>query len=97
VVDIHQTGTFADWLDALADDEARTRIATRIVRLRNGLFGDAKTVGGQVSELRVDYGPGYRVYFTRRGLMVVILLCGGDKRTQKRDIKRAQQMAAELE
>lgn len=97
MVDIHQTGTFADWLDALADDEARTRIATRIVRLRNGLFGDAKTVGGQVSELRVDYGPGYRVYFTRRGLMVVILLCGGDKRTQKRDIKRAQQMAAELE
>lgn len=97
MIDIRQTETFADWLDALADEEARTRIATRLVRLRNGLLGDTKYLGDAVSELRVDYGPGYRVYFTRRGQTIVILLCGGDKRTQSRDIKRARQMAAELE
>ncbi|MGJ4967126.1 type II toxin-antitoxin system RelE/ParE family toxin [Bradyrhizobium sp. HKCCYLRH1073] len=62
-----------------------------------GNFGDAKSVGGAVSELRVDYGPGYRIYFTRRGKTVVILLCGGDKRTQARDIEKAQDLAATLE
>jgi putative addiction module killer protein len=72
-------------------------MAQRIVRLQAGLFGDAKAVGGGVSELRVDYGPGYRIYFTRRGKILVVLLCGGDKASQRRDIKAAIAMATELE
>lgn len=76
---------------------AASYISRRIDRLEAGNFGDSKTVGGTVSELRINYGPGYRVYFTRRGSMVVILLCGGDKTTQTRDIKRAQALAAELD
>ena len=66
------------------------------MRLESGLFGDVKPFGGGVSELRVDYGPGYRVYFTQRGRMLIFLLCGGDKRSQRRDIRTAQAMAAEL-
>jgi putative addiction module killer protein len=72
-------------------------MAQRIVRLQAGLFGDANAVGGGVSELRVDYGPGYRIYFTRRGKILVVLLCGGDKASQRRDIKAAIAMATELE
>lgn len=97
MIEVRQTTIFRDWLDGLKDRQAQARIAQRIVRLQGGLFGDAKPVGEGVSELRVDHGPGYRVYFTRRGSVVVILLCGGDKRTQAKDIQRAQAMTADLE
>jgi len=97
VIDVRQTTIFREWLDGLADRRAVERIAQRIVRLQAGLFGDVKPVGGGVSELRIDYGPGYRVYFVRHGQILIILLCGGAKRTQKRDIARAQALAAELE
>jgi putative addiction module killer protein len=97
MIEVRQTAGFRDWLDGLKDRPAQVRIAQRIVRLQGGLFGDAKPVGGGVSELRIDHGPGYRVYFTQRGSVVVILLCGGDKRTQAKDIRRAQAMAADLE
>jgi putative addiction module killer protein len=73
------------------------RIAQRIVRLQSGLTGDVKPVGGGISELRVDYGPGYRVHFLRRGMVLIILLCGGNKRSQSRDIARARALVEELE
>ena len=92
-----QTAGFKSWLEGLADATARKRIAARIVRVQSGNFGDVKSVGGKVSELRVDYGPGYRVYFTRRGAELIILLCGGDKSTQQSDINKAQQMVADLD
>jgi putative addiction module killer protein len=95
-VEVRQTRTFREWLANLQDRQAVKRIAQRIARLQIGLFGDAKPVGGKVSELRIDHGPGYRVYFTRQSEMLVILLCGGDKRSQERDIRRAQAMAEEL-
>lgn len=94
---VRQTRTFAEWLEALADPIARKRIAARIVRVEAGNFGDVKSVGGKVSELRVDVGPGYRVYFTRRGRELILLLCGGDKSTQSGDIAEAKAMVAELE
>lgn len=97
MLEVRQTTVFRDWLDGLADQRAATRIAQRIVRLQAGLFGDVKPVGGGVSELRVDYGPGYRVYFVQRGPVLIILLCGGDKRSQRRDIARAKTLAVELE
>ena len=81
----------------LNDQRARLQIVRRISRVAAGNFGDAKSVGGAVSELRIDHGPGYRVYFTRRGKAIVILLCGGDKRTQSRDIQKAQEIAETLE
>ncbi len=80
---------FRDWLEALKDTEARARIRVRINRIRLGNFGDSKSVGSGVNELRIPHGPGYRVYFGRHGGQVVILLCGGDKRTQARDIEMA--------
>ena len=80
---------FNDWLEALRDTQARARIDVRLNRLANGLAGDAKVVGQGVTELRIDWGPGYRVYFARDGAAVVLLLCGGDKRTQKKDIEHA--------
>jgi putative addiction module killer protein len=80
---------FRTWLEELKDTEARARIRARINRIRLGNFGDSKSVGGGVSELRIPHGPGYRVYFGRQGNQVVILLCGGDKRTQARDIETA--------
>lgn len=91
------TRQFGDWLDGLADDRARKRIAARIVRVEAGLLGDVRSVGGKVGELRVDYGPGYRVYFTRRGAVLIVLLCGGDKSTQAGDISTAQLMVTELD
>ncbi|MGJ4907096.1 type II toxin-antitoxin system RelE/ParE family toxin [Bradyrhizobium sp. HKCCYLRH2060] len=97
MVDVRETPGFSRWLAALSDQRARLHIVRRISRVAAGNFGDAKSVGGAVSELRVDYGPGYRVYFTRRGKTVVILLCGGDKRTQDKDIKKAHDLAATLE
>jgi putative addiction module killer protein len=96
VIEVRRTAEFADWLEALRDAQAKARIVARIARLRAGNFGDAKRLGGHVSELRVDYGPGYRLYFTMRGNTVVILLCGGDKSTQKADIAKALRMAEEV-
>ncbi len=96
MIEVRKTDEFADWLDNLRDGDARAKIEVRIVRLALGNFGDTKSVGGGVSELRIDHGPGYRVYFTKRGLTIVILLCGGDKRTQAKDITRAQKLAREV-
>ena len=81
---------FAEWYKGLPDSRAVKRVLTRIARLRTGNFGDHRPVGGSVLELRVDYGPGYRLYCARDGQTVVILLCGGDKRTQPADIQMAQ-------
>ncbi len=93
---IEQTTIFANWIVSLDDREARIRIDRRIARMALGNFGDVKSVGGGVSELRISYGPGYRVYFCRRERTVIVLLCGGDKRTQDKDIKRAHEMAQEV-
>jgi putative addiction module killer protein len=93
MIEVRRTAVFDAWMDNLRDDQAIVRITARIRRLSVGNFGDVKPVGGGVSELRIDHGPGYRVYFVRRGAVVVILLCGGDKSTQDRDIRRARQMA----
>lgn len=84
------TYPFREWLAELKDREAQMRIDARLVRLRSGNPGDVKAVGAGVSELRVDYGPGYRVYFAMAGMTLVVLLCAGDKRTQTADIKRAK-------
>ena len=94
-MEIRQTELFARWLVGLRDRRARMRITARIRRLSLGNFGDVKPVGGGISEMRVDYGPGYRVYFVQRGETLVILLAGGDKRTQGRDIARARELARE--
>ena len=91
-----KTDIFVQWLDELRDIRARARIQARIERLAAGNPGDVKPVGDGVLELRIDYGPGYRVYFTRRGNEVVILLAGGDKSTQDTDIKIAQGLARNL-
>ena len=96
VVEIRQTSAFASWLERLNDRRAQARIKVRLDRLALGLTGDARPVGSGVSELRIDYGPGYRVYFKQQGLELVLLLVGGDKRTQSRDIKRALVLARDL-
>lgn len=94
--EIRKTETYALWLDELRDIRARARIQVRVERLAAGNAGDAKSVGEGVSELRIDYGPGYRVYFKKRGRNVVILLAGGDKSTQSTDIKTALRLARNL-
>ena len=94
--EVRQTESFARWLESLRDDRARARINARIRRLSLGNPGDVKPVGGGVSEMRIDYGPGYRVYFVRRGEALVILVAGGDKGTQDQDIKTAIRVAREL-
>jgi len=96
IIEVRQTELFADWFARLRDREARARITVRIRRLSLGNPGNVKPVGSGVSEMRVDYGPGYRVYFVRRGDTVVVLLCGGDKRNQDRDIARAIGLAQEV-
>ena len=96
MMDVRRTRVFTDWFDGLRDAKARARIRVRIDRLSLGNPGDVKPVGEGVSEMRIDYGPGYRLYFVERGKTVVILLCGGDKRNQARDIKRAIEMAQEV-
>jgi putative addiction module killer protein len=96
MIEVRQTEVFARWVARLDDDRARARIEARIFRLALGNPGDAKSVGAGVSELRIDYGPGYRVYFAAQGKTIVILLCGGDKRSQKSDIAAAKAMAKEL-
>ncbi len=96
MLEIRKTDTFARWLDELEDVRARARVQVRIERLAGGHAGDVKPVGEGVSELRIDYGPGYRVYFTKRRGEVLILLAGGDKRTQAADIKTALRLARNL-
>lgn len=88
-----RTSVFANWINDLRDSKARARIQARIERLIIGNPGDVKSVGSGVSEMRIDYGPGYRVYFTRRGTTIVLLLAGGTKDSQERDIKQAQELA----
>ena len=90
---LHETDVFASWLQGLRDLAARARILRRLDRLRQGNPGDVQPVGEGVSELRIDYGPGYRVYFVRRGAITLLLLCGGDKHTQDRDIREAKALA----
>lgn len=94
--DVRKTEEFANWLDNLRDRKAAAKIISRVSRVALGNFGDHHSVGEGVSELRLDFGPGYRVYFTKRGNKLVILLCGGDKKSQDRDIKRAKEMAAAI-
>jgi putative addiction module killer protein len=96
MLEIRQTDVFAGWFAGLRDREARARITVRIRRLSLGNPGDVKPVGSGVSEMRIDYGPGYRVYFIRRGDTACLLLCGGDKRSQDRDIARALELAQEI-
>ncbi len=96
MIEVRKTEIFAKWLDGLHDIRARARILVRIERLAAGNPGDVKPVGEGVSELRIDYGPGYRVYYKKHGQKVVILLAGGDKSTQAKDIKTALRLAQNL-
>lgn len=97
MIEVRKTDGFAAWIARLTDREALRRIIIRIARIEAGLLGDVKPVGAGVPEVRIDHGPGYRVYFVQRGSRLIILLCGGDKGSQKRDITRAQALAAGLE
>lgn len=94
---IKQTSTFRRWERKLKDQRARALIAARILRVASGLLGDVSPVGEGVSELRIHHGPGYRVYFRRRGEELIILLCGGDKSTQDEDIRLARRLAREID
>jgi len=96
MIEIRKTDIFAHWLDELRDIQARARVQSRIERLAAGNPGDVEPVGEGVSELRINYGPGYRVYFKKRGHELIILLAGGDKKTQARDIKTALRLARNL-
>jgi putative addiction module killer protein len=94
--EVQKTEEFDEWLSDLEDQKAKAKIVSRIERLGLGNPGDVKPVGQGVSEMRVPHGPGYRVYFKQTGRTIALLLCGGDKTTQVKDIKRAKEMAAEL-
>lgn len=94
---VHQTQKFSQWLTKLKDMRARIAIARRIERAQSGNLGDVKSVGERVFEMRIDMGPGYRLYYTMRGNELIILLVGGDKSTQQRDIDKAIEMAKEIE
>jgi putative addiction module killer protein len=95
--EVRQTDEFRDWLTRLRDERAKARIGGRIRRMELGNFGDMKSLGRGLMEMRIDYGPGYRVYFSQSGALIVVLLCGGDKRTQQRDIARARELMQRLE
>jgi len=95
MIEVRTTSVFDMWLKSLRDQAAKAKIIARIQRVENGNFGDAKFFDG-IGELRFTHGPGYRVYFVQRGQIVVILLCGGDKSSQARDIKAALEMAKEI-
>ena len=97
MIEVRQTARFATWLAGLRDDRARARILKRLDRARDGNLGDVAPVGEGVSEMRIFYGPGYRVYFIQRGKALIVLLCGGDKSTQGADIAEAKAMAEEIE
>ena len=96
MIEIRQSDEFTDWLMRLRDFQARAKIVTRILRLANGNAGDSRSVGDGIVELKISYGPGYRVYFISRGAVLIVLLCGGDKSTQAKDIRRAKELAAKL-
>ena len=96
MIGVRKTDVFVQWLDGLRDIQARARVQARIERLATGNPGDVEPVGEGVSELRIDYGPGYRVYFKKRGRELVILLAGGNKNTQAKDIKAALRLARNL-
>ena len=96
MIEVRETNAFAAWLSGLRDAVTRAVIARRIARLAGGNFGDVKPIGEGLSELRVDYGPGFRVYLVKRGAALVVLLGGGDKSTQSRDIEGAKALAKEL-
>ena len=96
MLEVRRTEVFAKWLDGLRDLRARARVQVRVERLAAGNPGDVRSVGEGVSELRIDYGPGYRVYFKQQGRTVVVLLAGGDKRTQSADIETALLLARNL-
>ncbi len=97
MIEVRQTPEYADWYTSLRDRIARTRIDIRVRRLSLGNPGDAKPVGEGVNELRIDHGPGYRVYFVQRGAVLIVLLAGGDKSTQEKDIKKAKTLARDLQ
>jgi putative addiction module killer protein len=96
LIEVRETETFSGWLSGLRDARAKAEVARRVRRLALGNPGDVKPVGEGVSELRIHYGPGYRVYFIQRGSVLIILLCGGDKSRQARDITLALQLAKEV-
>jgi putative addiction module killer protein len=96
MIEVRRTDEFSGWLHRFRDANAVARIVGRIRRMEMGNPGDYRSVGMGILEMRIDYGPGYRIYFTKRGAQIVILLCGGDKRTQQTDIKRAQKLAETL-
>jgi putative addiction module killer protein len=97
VIEVRQTDEYEKWFDSLRDRQAKARIDIRVRRLSLGNPGDARPVGEGVSELRIDYGPGYRVYFVQRADVLIVLLAGGDKRTQDQDIRIAKQLARDLQ
>ena len=96
MIEVRKTAVFVQWLDGLRDIRARARVQARIERLTSGNPGDVEPVGEGVSELRINYGPGYRVYFKKRGRELIILLAGGDKNTQAKDIKSALRLARDF-
>lgn len=96
MIELRKTELFARWLDGLRDLRARARVQARLERLAGGNAGDVRPVGEGVSELRINYGPGYRVYFKQQGRQIIILLAGGDKRTQAKDIRTALRLARNL-
>ncbi|MGN6149596.1 MAG: type II toxin-antitoxin system RelE/ParE family toxin [Rhizomicrobium sp.] len=96
MLEVRQTAAFTNWLARLADRNAQARIVARLRRFEIGNLGDVKPVGAGVMEARIDYGPGYRLYFVQHGNVLIVMLCGGDKRTQKTDIERARKLAKEI-
>ena len=94
--EVEQTAVFRDWRENLKDPQAKRRIRARIDRVYSGNFGDWKTESGEVRAMRIDYGPGYRLYYVIRGNKIVFLLCGGDKSSQSADIKKATELAKEV-
>ena len=92
MIEVRQTAEFSRWLRRLRDANAVARIVARIRRVEQGNLGDSKSLGAGLMEMRVDYGPGYRIYYVHRGATIVILLCAGDKRTQRQDIRRAREL-----
>jgi putative addiction module killer protein len=94
MLEVVRSNEYAEWEESLGDSRAKAKVITRIQRLAAGNAGDVEPVGAGISELRIDFGPGYRVYFCQKGRQLVVLLCGGDKSSQRRDIKQAKAIAA---